>query len=115
MTFTFAGDLSINRDFVRFEVGDTTEDSAWLTDELIASLITKHGSANAAVISALKYIITQLSRPDFRADWLQVSNAEARKGYETMLADKKKEYGIGGITASAVYTYRQDSDMEDPN
>lgn len=115
MTFTFVGDLSIDRDYVRFEIGDTTQDSAWLTDELIASLITKQGSANGAVLSGIKYIITQLSKPDFRADWLQVSNAEARKGYETMLAEKKKEYGIGGLTAGVTYTYRVDSDMENPN
>lgn len=115
MTFTFASDLSITRDYVRFEIGDTTSDGAWLSDELIASLVTKHGTANAAVLAALKYIIMQLSKPDFKADWLSVSNAEARKGYETMLKEKKKEYGLGGLTAGVVYTYRIDSDMEDLN
>jgi len=115
MTFTFTADLSINRDYVRFEIGDTTADSAWLSDELIASLITKAGSANGAVIKGLQYIITQLSKPDFKADWLSVTNGEARKGYETMLADKKREYGVGGLTTGLVYTYRYDSTMEDLN
>jgi hypothetical protein len=115
MTFTFAGDLAIDRDFVRFEVGDTTEDSAWLSDEIIASLVTQAGSKQGAVVRALKFIIMQLSKPDFKADWLSVTNGEARKGYQAMLADKQKEYGIGGISASVVYTYRSDTLMEDPN
>jgi hypothetical protein len=114
-TFTFAGDLTDDIDFVRFETGDTTEGQNFLSDELITSLVSTTGSTEAAVIKGLKYIIMQLSKPDFRADWLQISNGEARKGYQQMLAEKKKEYGIGGLTAGVTYTYRVDSDMEDPN
>lgn len=115
MAFTYTGDLTTDINYVRFEIGDTTEASAWLTDAVITSLVSTTGSKQAAVIKGLKYIITQLSKPDFKADWLSVTNAEARKGYETMLAEKKREYGIGGLTAGVVYTYRVDSDMEDPN
>lgn len=115
MAFTYGGDLSTDIDYVRFEIGDTTQASAWLSDAEITSMVSTAGSKEAAVLKGIKYIITQLSKPDFRADWLQVSNAEARKGYETMLAEKKREYGIGGLSASVTYTYRVDSDMEDPN
>lgn len=115
MSFTYAGDLSVNRDWVRFEIGDTTQDQAWLTDEVIASLISTTGSKEAAVIKGLKYIITQLSKPDFRADWLSITNGDARKGYESMLTEKRIEYGLNNVTSSVVLTYRSDSDMEDPN
>ncbi len=115
MAFTYTGDLSTDINFVRFHTGDTTEDSAFLTDAVITSLVTDEGSKQKAVIAGIEYIITQLSKPDFRADWLQVSNAEARKGYENMLSTKKKKFGVGGITASVVNTYRSDSYMEDPN
>jgi hypothetical protein len=114
-TFTYGFDLTDDIDRVRFETGDTTEGEHYLADELITSLVTTEGSVEAAVLKALKYIIMMLSKPDFKADWLSITNAEARKGYQAMLAEKKKEYGLGGITASAVYTYRVDSDMEDPN
>ena len=114
-TFTYGFDLTQNIDFVRFETGDTTEGEHYLADELITSLVSTSGSSEAAVVKALAYIIMQLSKPDFKADWLSISNAEARKGYQQMLAEKKKEYGLGGITAGVVYTYRVDSDMEDPN
>jgi hypothetical protein len=59
-----------------------------------------------------------LSKPDFKADWLSITNGEARKGYQQMLAAKADEYGISlrrAITASVVNTYRSDSYMEDPN
>ena len=118
MTFTFVPDLTINRDFVRFETGDTVSDQSFLSDELIASLLATKDTKYLAVLSAIKYIITQLSKPDFKADWLDVKNSEARKGYEKMLSDKADEYGISlrrALTASVVNTYRSDSDMEDPN
>ena len=115
MTFSFGSDLTDDIDFVRFEIGDTTEGQNFLSDELITSLVATTGSTETAVIKGLKYIITQLSKPDFKADWLSVSNAEARKGYQAMLTEKKQEYGLGGITAGVTYTYRVDSDMEDPN
>lgn len=115
MTFTYTGDLSVERDFVRFHTGDTTQDRSFLTDEVIASLITEEGSKQKAVIAGLEYIITQLSIPDFKADWLSVSNKDAREGYEKMLSTKKRKFNVGGITAGVVFTYRSDSDMTDPN
>lgn len=115
MAFTYTGDLSIDRDFVRFHTGDTVEDRSFLSDAVIASLITDEGSKQKAVIASIEYIILMLSTPDFKADWLSVSNKDAREGYEKMLSTKKKKFGVGGITASVVNTYRSDSYMEDPN
>jgi hypothetical protein len=91
------------------------EDRSFLSDELIASLVTDEGTKQKAVIAGIEYIIMMLSTPDFKADWLSVSNGEAIKSYERMLATKKKKFGVGGITAGVVYTYRSDSFMEDPN
>jgi hypothetical protein len=111
MTFTFATDLSTDLALVRFHIGDTDSGGYFLADETITALLTKHGSVGGAVVASLKYIITQLSRPDFRADWLQVSNAEARKGYQALLAEKRGEFGLSAITASATHVYRADSDQ----
>jgi hypothetical protein len=109
MTFTFGGDLSVDRDFVRFYSGDTDSERAFLSDELIASLVTEAGSKQQAVIDAIDYIITQLSQPDFRADWLQMSFGEARKGYETRLKDMRRKFGLNAITARSGHVYRPDS------
>lgn len=111
MTFTWVGDLATDLDKVRFHIGDTDEDGAWLADETINALIASEGGVGGAVVACLRYIISQLSRPDFRADWLQVSNAEARKGYMALLAEKRREFGVAAVSAEAVMTYRWDSDQ----
>ena len=109
MTFSYGEDLTDANDYVRFHTGDTDSDGYFMSDELITSLVAVEGSNNAAVIAGLKYIISQLSRPDFRADWLQVSNHEARKGYEALLDEKRRDFGQNTRSASAVVTYRRDS------
>lgn len=109
MTFTFDTSLATDLALVRFHIGDTDTTAAWLTDETITALLTAKGSVGGAVVAGLQFIITQLSRPDFRADWLSVTNAEARKGYTALLAEKRREFGVAAITASATHVYRADS------
>jgi len=113
MTFTFATDLSTNLAKIRFHIGDTNSDGAYLADETISALYTLEGSVGAASLACIRYIITQLSSPDFKQDWLSVSNAEARKGFENLLKLKAQEFGISlsGATASATISlpYRADS------
>lgn len=109
MTFTWLGTLATDLDKVRFHLGDTSSDGYWLPDETITALVASEGSVGGAVIAGLKYILTQLSRPDFRADWLQVSNAEARKGYEMLLSEKRREFGAAAISATVTHVYRADS------
>ena len=103
MTFTFATDLSTNLAKIRFHVGDTNEDGAYLADETINALYTSEGSVGAASIACIRYILTQLSTPNFRKDWLWVNYEEARKGFENLLKLKAQEFGIalGSVTASA--------------
>lgn len=116
---TFSYDLSngfTNMERVRFHVGDTVSAQAWFSDEEITAIITEAGSWQVAVIACIRHIITRLSTPNFKADWLQVDNETARKGYETMLKEKKNELGVGGIVASVVHVYRADSaQTEEPD
>lgn len=109
MSFSYGDDLTVAVDFVRFHTGDVVSGQNFLSDEIIASLVATTGSNQAAVIAALKHIIMRLSQPNFTADWLKVENHQAREGYQKMLAEKKQEFGIGGITATATHTYRADS------
>ena len=114
MAFTFTENLTVAGDFVRFHCGDTVS-PGFMSDALITSLIAVEGTNNAAVIAGLKYIISQLSRPDFSADWLQVTNTEARNGYILLLREKRNEFGISVMTASVTHVYRADSDAtEEP-
>lgn len=113
MAFTYTEDLTNDRDFVRFHSGDTNAEESFLSDAIIASLLATSASKQHAVLAAVRHIIRQLSRPDVRADWLQVSHAAARAGYEKMLRSLEAEFGIklgGGVGNKSISTYRGDSE-----
>lgn len=113
MTFTFATDLSTDLAKVRFHIGDTNSAGAYLADETISALLTIQGSVGGASLACIRYIITQLAKPDFRLDWMSVSNAEARKGFELLLKQKAQEFGISStgavMTSEITYAHRADS------
>lgn len=113
MTFTFDASLSTDKDLVRFHIGDVTEQGAYLPDETITYFVDSVGM-EAAVIQCIKYIITQLSVPDFNLDWMGVKNTSAaREGYEKMLVSKAQEFGIAlsgsAVSATITFPHRADS------
>ena len=112
MTFTYDPALSTNTSLVRFHIGDTSSDGAFLADETINYFVTNY-SVGESVVRCIQYIITQLSQPDFKLDWMSVSNKEARAGYEKMLKEKAQEFGIRlsklTPTSTISQTYRADS------
>jgi len=114
MTFSFAINLSTDLALVRFHIGDTSNEGHYLEDETINALITSEGSVGGAVIACIKYIITQLSSPNYKLDWMSVTNEQAREGFEKLLKDKANEFGIStGVSATSTvkHAYRADSDQ----
>ncbi len=114
-TFTYDNTLATDLALVRFHIGDTNTNGNYLFDETINALVTSEGSVGGASIAAIKYIITQLSSPDFKQDWMSVSNEKARMGFEKLLKLKAQEFGISlGVTATATISlpYRADSDQK---
>jgi len=112
MTFTYDEAISEDKDLVRFHIGDTSSDGGhYLEDETINYFIT-NSSVNEAVLSCIRYIITQLSTPNFTEDWLSVDNKTAREGFEKILKDKADEFGINvdGLTATSSVTLPTRSD-----
>jgi hypothetical protein len=116
MTFSYDASLGTDTDLVRFHIGDTNEEGYFLENETIDYWVAQT-SMEEAVITCIRFIITQLSAPDFKQDWLTVNHKEARKGYEDMLIAKAQELGVNatGISfASSVSNpSRADSDQED--
>jgi len=111
-TFTFDNTLSDNLAKVRFHIGDTNSEGNYLWDETINALITSEGSVGGAVIACLKFIITQLSSPNYKLDWLTVTNDTAREGFEKLLKLKSQEFGVslgGTATTTIKQPYRDDS------
>lgn len=109
MTFTYTPSAPDDTTRVRFHTGQIVEAEAFVTDEDIAFALSEGGSWQRAVIMTLKLIIARLSQPDFTADWLKVSNAEARKGYQAILTEKRQEFGVPAISGRGQAVYRGDS------
>lgn len=109
MTFTYTPSATpSDTTRVRFHTAQTVEAESFVSDEEIAMLIAEGGGWQPAVIAVLQLIILKLSQPDFTADWLKVSSAEARKGYEGRLADKRREFGLSGMVGRAQSVRRSD-------
>lgn len=112
MTFTFTAALTDDVSLVRFHIGDTNTDGHYLEDETIQYFVTNYDVATA-VIRCIQYIITQLSAPNFRLDWLSVDNATALAGMQALLKSKAVELGVslsGAVASSTIsLPYRADS------
>lgn len=108
MTATFNPTLSDTVSKVRFHIGDTDVSAPALQDETITALVALNLTIERAVIAALLYLISQVSRPDFRADWLQVQHGNALEGYRRLLAEKRAEFGISALDATLLVVERVD-------
>ena len=112
MSFFFNPALSDDVSLVRFHVGDTSDEGHYLEDETIQHFVTA-GSVATAAIACIRYIITQLSQPDFKLDWMSVTNAEARKGFETLLKQKQQELGVSTATAKSTISHAHRADSHE--
>jgi hypothetical protein len=109
VTYTFNNSLSTDVSLVRFHIGDNHDNGHYLEDETIQYFVD-NGSVGSAVIACIKYIITQLSIPNFRKDWLSVTNEQARAGYETLLKIKQQEFGISDAVVSSTISHAHRAD-----
>jgi hypothetical protein len=113
MTFTWGADpVNDAADWIRFELGDTDSEKYFLTDEEItAALALAEDDKKVASISCIKLILRKLSKPNFRADWLQVDYDKARAAWHATLAEKLQEYAISdgtGLVAGFAAIKRKD-------
>jgi len=118
MAFTFDTSLGTDLALVRFNIGDTAEEGAYMADETITALLASEGSVGGAVIASIRYILTQLSSPNFKKDWLSVDFEKARIGFEKLLKDKAVEFDISlsrgiSMTSSISNVSRADSYQTD--
>lgn len=113
MAFTFGEDLTDDLDFVRFKTGDTTEAEAFMSDELITSMLTLYETKEAAAVAGARYILNKMAQPKFRADWLEVDPTSAIAMRKKLLEDLIAEVDPASeaISIDSVSTYRADSAM----
>jgi len=101
MAFTYIGDLSTNRDQVRFHLRDTNLDAGPLpgdvnfTDGEIDGLVTAAGSWQRAVASGLDVLAASWRRyPTFKADGLSLNRSDIANGYAKQADEWRQKYGI---------------------
>jgi hypothetical protein len=111
MTKSFDPSLPTDRDRVRHEIGDVDPERMFLDDETIDALLALFSDdLGLTIVNCVLAIAAQLRRPDFKVDWMSVSNqVAAAQSYDQMAEDKAAEWGIGGTTSTYVYAERRDS------
>lgn len=113
MAFTYIGDLSTNRDKVRFHLQDTTSGSGPkpsdgnFTDAEIDGLIASFGSWQRAVYAGFTVLESAWRRfPNFRTEsGFSVNRTDIADGYHKQAMDWARQYGLptGLIGSSAGY------------
>lgn len=114
MAFSFDPSLSDYVSIIRFHIGDTKVEGYFIEDETIEYLYNQNQSVGEAVIASIKFILSRLSQPDYRTDWLSISGMDrAREGFRQLLKDKSAEFGVSingsSFGSSISYPYRADS------
>lgn len=110
-SFSYQPGLTRDLDKVRFYSSDTDENGFYVPDATITALLAELSDWHIVTLEILRYIISQLSQPDFHADWLSVSNASALQGFQDLLALRMRQFGVGAgrPIASSHHSYRADS------
>ena len=101
MTYTFNPSLADNVSLVRFHTGDNHDDGHFVEDETIRYLLTvNNNDVGLSVVAVLKYIVSQLSQPNFSVGWMNVDNATACTAYKELLIRKAQEFSttISGVS-----------------
>ncbi len=122
MAFTYNGDISTsNRDFVRFQVGDTSTADQLLTDGEITGLISEYGNKWAASAAAARGIAAGFARKVRESDGdASVDFQQQYEHYKDLAAELKAQVAsgvkpfAGGISKSDKDAQRDDTDRVEP-
>lgn len=109
MTFHFDPTLSDTVSVIRMHIGDTDPYKVAIQDEMIDALYALNGSdpnqLGVTVIQCLKYLQALVARPDFKADWLTITNKDAYARYGQQIRVKQAELGVQTSTTRRFYRY----------
>ena len=120
MAFTYVGDLSTNRDKVRFYLGDKVEDSGPrpsdgnYTDAEIDGLITVEGSYQRAIAAGFETLSAEWRKyPSFKADGLSLNRTDIADGYAAQAKEWRRKYGGSGGGMGSQAVTRRDGYSDD--
>ncbi len=103
MSVTYVGDLSTDRDRVRFYIGDTVADAGPkpedenFSDEELDGLIAVEGSWQRAVAAAFETLAALWAKhTTFNADGMSAQQSDIAALHRAAAADWRSRYGIAG-------------------
>lgn len=102
MTATYTGPSNSDADAVRFRLGDTDTDAAYLTDAEVAYCLTAEGDdVTRAALRACDAIVAKLSRdPDASLPGSSVSWSQRVEHFRQLRADLQREATADGAVLS---------------
>jgi hypothetical protein len=120
MTFTYAGDLSSDREKVRFYMQDTVGGSGPkpsgtnFTDEELAGLITNEGSWQRAVAACFEALASiWANRYDFTTEGQSFRRSSATDKFAKLAKEWRDEYGSSAGSVSTDSVTRVDAYSDD--
>ena len=120
MAFNYIGDLSTDRDLVRFWISDTVSGSgprpgdSNLTDAEVDALITLEGSWQRAVAGAFEMLAAAwANQPNIKIDEFSESRSDVAKSYSEKAAQWRKRHGSSTSSISANAVTRVDGYSDD--
>lgn len=119
--FSYSGDLTDSKNFVRFTIGDTNKDDVLLSDEEIQSLLVIHKTKEAAAVEACLAIAAKLARlADEKVGDVSVSFSQRAQAYERLAVKLRARFATdldihaGGISESDKTIVESDTDRKPP-
>ena len=123
MAFTYSPDVNSpeERDYVRFHIGDTVENSGPLpeavnfSDAEIALILGEEGTWQRTVAACFERLASAwFILPSWQADGLSVSSSHTGKNFADQAAIWRKRYGGGiGVTGHSRSVIRVDGYSDD--
>lgn len=104
--WSYRGDLSMDLDWIRFTIGDTDPDDAFMTDAEIESLLDLKGSKEQAALSCMEYILVLLIKDsgNYKIGSTSVNTSDRYNGYKALYDEFSAKLSAGDMLPQVINT-----------
>ena len=97
--WSYIGDLSMDLDWIRFTIGDTDPNDAFMTDAEIQSLLDLKGSKEQAALSCMEYILVLLIKDsgNYKIGSTSVNTSDRYNGYKALYDEFSSKLSAGDM------------------
>ena len=97
--WSYTGDLSKDLDWIRFTIGDTDPDEAFMTDIEITSLLSLKGSKEQAALSCMEHILMLIIKDsvNYKIGSTSVNTSDRYIGYKALYDEFSAKLTAGDL------------------